>query len=210
MNKLKNTDQTGGYPLVMDDFRFLQDAFREGFKAHLNAISRLELGGAIERRLVFADDSDLLIDASNSWTFPETYVYSAGELYRIPETVLNSSPSGYYYVFSPAISNDPNGTKTFQDASTHETHEIRQGSIVREQTPLLSDFIVLDGSASGYTFRDINLYRERLKAYTSFAPLRLTTTQRDALTHPESVSMIFNTTTNKHQGYNGTTWNDFY
>ena len=36
-----------------------------------------------------------------------------------------------------------------------------------------------------------------------------TTTQRDALT-PVAGMVIFNTTVNKHQGYNGSSWNDFY
>ena len=36
-----------------------------------------------------------------------------------------------------------------------------------------------------------------------------TTTQRDALTGVAGM-VIFNTTVNKHQGYNGSSWNDFY
>ena len=43
-----------------------------------------------------------------------------------------------------------------------------------------------------------------------FLPPRLTTTQRDAIASPAAGLVIYNTTTNKHQGYNGTTWNDFY
>ncbi len=43
----------------------------------------------------------------------------------------------------------------------------------------------------------------------AFIPNKLTTAQRDALTAVAGM-VIFNTTTNKHQGYNGTTWNDFY
>jgi len=38
---------------------------------------------------------------------------------------------------------------------------------------------------------------------------RITTTVRDALT-PNQGDVIFNTTVNKHQGYDGTVWNDFY
>lgn len=49
-----------------------------------------------------------------------------------------------------------------------------------------------------------------LKSTTgAFLPPRMTTAQRDALT-PSAGMLIFNTTTNKHQGHNGTTWNDFY
>lgn len=43
-----------------------------------------------------------------------------------------------------------------------------------------------------------------------FLPPRLTTTQRDAIVSPAAGLIIYNTTTNKHQGYNGTIWNDFY
>ena len=43
----------------------------------------------------------------------------------------------------------------------------------------------------------------------AFLPPRMTTTQRDALTATAGM-VIYNTTTNKHQGYNGTSWNDFY
>jgi hypothetical protein len=38
---------------------------------------------------------------------------------------------------------------------------------------------------------------------------KLTTTERDAL-DAEAGDFIYNTTTNKHQGYNGSTWNDCY
>ena len=43
----------------------------------------------------------------------------------------------------------------------------------------------------------------------SFTPNVLTTTQRNALTAAAGM-MIYNSTTNKHQGYDGTSWNDLY
>jgi hypothetical protein len=43
-----------------------------------------------------------------------------------------------------------------------------------------------------------------------FLPPRMTTTQRDAISSPAAGLIIYNTTTNKHQGYDGSTWNDFY
>jgi len=43
----------------------------------------------------------------------------------------------------------------------------------------------------------------------AFYPPSMTTTQRDALT-VSAGAMIYNTTTSGHQGYNGSTWNDFY
>lgn len=38
----------------------------------------------------------------------------------------------------------------------------------------------------------------------------LTTTERDAISEPETGRIIFNTTVNKHQGYDGSTWINFY
>lgn len=43
----------------------------------------------------------------------------------------------------------------------------------------------------------------------AFSPPVMTTTQRDALT-PTAGMMVYNSTTNKHQGYNGTIWNDLF
>lgn len=39
-----------------------------------------------------------------------------------------------------------------------------------------------------------------------FIPTKLTTTQRDALSSPIAGLMIYNTTTNKMNFYNGSTW----
>ena len=43
-----------------------------------------------------------------------------------------------------------------------------------------------------------------------FLPPRMTTTERDAISTPASGLMVYNTTTNKAQCYNGTTWNDLF
>lgn len=43
-----------------------------------------------------------------------------------------------------------------------------------------------------------------------FLPPRMTTTQRDAITSPASGLMVYNTTTNKAQCYNGTAWQDLF
>ena len=43
-----------------------------------------------------------------------------------------------------------------------------------------------------------------------FLPPRMTTAQRDLIATPAAGLVIYNTSTNTHQGYNGTTWNNFY
>jgi len=43
-----------------------------------------------------------------------------------------------------------------------------------------------------------------------FLPPRMTTTERDAISSPASGLMVYNTTTNKAQCYNGTAWQDLF
>ena len=43
-----------------------------------------------------------------------------------------------------------------------------------------------------------------------FLPPRMTTAQRDAITTPAAGLIVYDTTENKHYGFNGTTWNAFY
>lgn len=43
-----------------------------------------------------------------------------------------------------------------------------------------------------------------------FLPPRMTTTQKNAITSPAAGLIVYDTTDNKHYGYNGTTWNALY
>jgi hypothetical protein len=43
-----------------------------------------------------------------------------------------------------------------------------------------------------------------------FLPPRMTTTQKNAITSPAAGLVVYDTTDNKHYGYDGTTWNAFY
>jgi nitrogen fixation protein len=43
-----------------------------------------------------------------------------------------------------------------------------------------------------------------------FLPPRMTTTQKNAISSPAAGLIVYDTTDNKHYGYNGTTWNAFY
>jgi hypothetical protein len=43
-----------------------------------------------------------------------------------------------------------------------------------------------------------------------FLPPRMTTAQRDLLSGVVAGAVIYNTSTNKHQGWNGSSWNDFW
>ena len=76
---------------------------------------------------------------------------------------------------------------------------------------------VVPGSAKSLTInKDYNLTNDAsaivdIQSTTQgFLPPRMTTTERDAITSPAAGLMVYNTTTNKAQCYNGTTWNDLF
>jgi hypothetical protein len=56
---------------------------------------------------------------------------------------------------------------------------------------------------------EINCSLKVITTTGAFTPPVLTTTQRNALT-PDAGMMIYNSDANKHQGYDGTIWNDLY
>lgn len=66
------------------------------------------------------------------------------------------------------------------------------------------DILIKDLSMRLKALEARNLYRK-----APSKPPQLTTTERDAL-DAVAGDFIYNTTTNKHQGYNGSTWNDCY
>jgi hypothetical protein len=43
-----------------------------------------------------------------------------------------------------------------------------------------------------------------------FLPPRMTSVQRNAIATPAAGLIVYDTTVNKHYGYDGTTWNAFY
>lgn len=66
--------------------------------------------------------------------------------------------------------------------------------------------ISTDGSTSS---PQLNVALEVVSTTGAFLPPKMSTTQRDAMVPIEGM-MIYNLTTHKHQGYDGTTWNDMY
>ena len=64
---------------------------------------------------------------------------------------------------------------------------------------------------SGSYTEVLSVKADGLSTFTGAVQLAsMTTTQRDAISSPTAGMMIFNTTVNKHQGYDGSAWNDFY
>jgi len=92
---------------------------------------------------------------------------------------------------------DP-GTTTWGFYESPGSHNYLQGDLLIGGTAG-SDDVVTNSSVA-----------LEIKSVTkAFVPSRMTTTERDAMT-PIAGMVIFNLTVSKHQGHDGTTWNDFY
>lgn len=174
MNKLINTDN-GGYPFVLDDLRFQDDAVREAFKGSLRSVARPTL---TNDGFLFDDlDTPTSISSSDSWIFPETYCYLNGEIYLIPETILNSSPTTakkYVLETNYSYTGTTPGLKTFQDGNTHETYQIRRAKLTLKTTLIGDECIILSGYAGAgiWAYEQDNLYSVRLNAVTGVLSLK--------------------------------------
>lgn len=84
---------------------------------------------------------------------------------------------------------------------------LRAGSTIQIYTTAAGTQI-----ASNATNANARAQLDVVSTSKGFLPPRMTTAQRDAVSWitDDAGMVIYNTTTNKHQGWNGTTWNDFY
>ena len=102
------------------------------------------------------------------------------------------------------------GSVGFKIKDDTAEEDIGSISIVRDGADNTGKYILT--LVNSGTFNEILTVKANgLTEFTGAVQLAsMTTTQRDAISSPTAGMMIYNTTVNKHQGYNGTTWNDFY
>lgn len=108
--------------------------------------------------------------------------------------------------------NNLNGRLTFSGNDAYIDAAVSTGNLIfrtngsTEAARFTSTQNVLIGTAT-----DIASSKLTVTSTTQgFLPPRMTTAQRDLISSPAAGLIIYNTSTNKHQGYNGSTWNDFY
>lgn len=126
MNKLKTTG-LGGFPVVLDDFRWMDAGYRDGFYGLLAAFG------------VEDDQSFVIVGCERSVddgtvTVSPGYVSINGEVCFFPEQTYDE-PTTETEFFEVAVSYDAEGLKTFQDASEQDTYEIRRAKISISDTP---------------------------------------------------------------------------
>jgi len=75
----------------------------------------------------------------------------------------------------------------------------------------INTFVVQSGSASlGATTANASAIFDITSTTKGFLPPRMTTTQKNAIASPAAGLVLYDSTTNKLQCYNGSTWNDLF
>lgn len=127
MNKLV-TSINGGFPLNLDDIRFVQDSIREVIKG-------------ISSTCLIKNQRMRILSGCTTSTGPQgQLIYSEGfillddEIFYHPGTTFPSVGVFHYFV-EITSSYDPAGQKIFQDTQVHDTYELRIIKISRDILP---------------------------------------------------------------------------
>lgn len=117
MNKFITTDN-GGLPIVLDDFRFIDDSVRNAF-----------FGLATSWGLTNEDSYILngcVITVGATIDVTSGYVVILGEIYKVrAHSITATVPSLSELVFAPLIAFGSAGNKTFDSGGTFDTYELR-------------------------------------------------------------------------------------
>ncbi|MCT4580850.1 MAG: hypothetical protein N4A35_05475 [Flavobacteriales bacterium] len=116
MNILE-TNVNGGYPIELDDFRFLDNIYRNGIHQVIRSLADNAILTGVERG----------VDINNNEKISEGWVILDGEIGYLPETI-GLSDSQEYGIVSDNF-DDPNVIKVTQAGQTIKPHKIRRFKI---------------------------------------------------------------------------------
>ncbi len=121
MNNLKTTD-LGGFPLKLDDFRFINNAVLEAFKGMMSMYD-------------IADSHAVILSgctrtsSSGTTSIAQGYISIGGEICFVPAHSYPDPTVGQNEYWMIDISYDLAGYKHFQNTDPHHTYEVRVGKI---------------------------------------------------------------------------------
>lgn len=128
MNNLK-TDIDGGFPLRLDDFRWLFEAEKEALKGIIKSLigdeTSCKLYGCV---VVDTEQGDV-------WTCTEGFIYMLNEIFYVPAHQIVDGTGNGNLTFQVDLTYDATGLKTFEDASQHDTYEYRRAKLSNGSTP---------------------------------------------------------------------------
>lgn len=118
MNQLLTPN--GGMPLELDDLRFLQDAYKDGFKAMLFELAKQNNGNMVLGGI------EVTPDGSGGFNTSEGYVMLDYEVFYVPAAIgLNFN----IIVIELFVYYDTDGNEIFSDSVSRDTYEVRQGRV---------------------------------------------------------------------------------
>ena len=121
MNKFTTTD-VGGLPIVLDDFRFIDDSVREAFFGIVTA------WGVTNEESYILSGCEITLGVNIS--VAAGYVVIQGEVYKFnAQSITGTAPSGEEVTFVPSTAFDSAGNKTFDSGGTFDTYQLRTAAL---------------------------------------------------------------------------------
>lgn len=142
MNRLVTTD-LGGFPLFLNDARFLDEAIREVLSA-----GTLAWGDPAGFYIISGCEKTDIIGPGGipQYQIAAGYVALGGEVFRVNAHVLTALLPGagteYHWVVTESYASD--GDKIFKDGSAHQTHLQRRAKVVLAAPPA-GDYLPMEG-----------------------------------------------------------------
>lgn len=218
-------DSTGGSSYVFD--RDEDDIDEDNENGIFELVATLSGGGT---QVCMSDDGQTIIVASTNSTvydrlgdtFTSRGTLTGGSVAITCSSdgkIITTASSSAYRVYNREgntfyLNHTGSSTINSFDMSTN-TKTIYRG--ITSEDKVYCD----DQSFETFVYSDVNGYigintstPQAILDVTSttsfFLPPRMTTSERNSLSGLVAGAIIYNTTVNKHQGYNGTSWNDFW
>jgi hypothetical protein len=126
MNRL-DFGQTGGHPLTLDDFSFIQDAWRDSFKAAVNLLRDPALTTLLPSFIIAGCEKTN--PSAGVWSIAEGYMVYEGEICYVPAHTLSYSNINdplYWYIDQTAVAPSP---VEYKDFSIKNIHLRRQAKV---------------------------------------------------------------------------------
>ena len=121
MNLLKTTDN-GGFPLMLNDFRWIDQGYREAFKAMMSGY------GVDDSTAVIISGCERTV-ASGTVTIAAGFISIGGEICLVPSHTYPEPTIGQVEYWDLFNTFDPNGLKVFQSTLDYDTYQVRVGKI---------------------------------------------------------------------------------
>lgn len=122
MNKFKTTD-VGGLPIVLDDFRFIDDSVRNAFFGTTGAFGNTTQDGY---RLQGAS----VVFNSPNYDVEAGYIVFGGEVFEVLAATVAPPLVGQRLIWAIDSTFDPAGNKTFDSGGTFDTYELRRAHVI--------------------------------------------------------------------------------